>query len=75
MSERSDTASEVLTLTVPGMTCGHCEASVVREVSKLAGVASVDVDLATKLVTVTGSDLDRSAVAAAIDEAGFDVES
>ena len=67
--------SDVLTLTVPGMTCGHCEASVIGEVSKLAGVASVDVDLATKLVTVTGSDLDRAAVTAAIDEAGYDVES
>jgi copper chaperone len=67
--------NDVLTLTVPGMTCGHCEASVIGEVSKVAGVAAVDVDLTTKLVTVTGRDLDRGAVAAAIDEAGFDVES
>jgi copper chaperone len=67
--------NDVLTLTVPGMTCGHCEASVIGEVSKLAGVAAVDVDLTSKLVTVTGSALDRGAVVAAIDEAGFDVES
>jgi cation transport ATPase len=49
--------NDVLTLTVPGMTCGHCEASVIGEVSKLAGVAAVDVDLTSKLVTVTGSAL------------------
>lgn len=65
--------SDVLTLTVPGMTCGHCEASVKGEVGKLAGVTGVDVDLATKVVTVTGAALDRAAVVEAIDEAGFDV--
>jgi len=33
----------------------------------------VVVDLETKLVTVTGSEVDHGAVVAAIDEAGFDV--
>jgi copper chaperone len=62
-----------LTLSVPGMTCGHCEAAVTRHVSDLAGVEQVEVDLSAKLVTVRGSDLDRDAVVEAIDEAGFDV--
>jgi copper chaperone CopZ len=61
-----------LTLKVPGMTCGHCEAAVKSEVGKVAGVATVTVDLATKLVTVEGSD-DLAAITAAIDEAGFEV--
>lgn len=65
--------TDTLTLNVPGMTCGHCEASVKGEVGKLAGVTAVDVDLTTKLVTVTGTALDRAAVVEAIDEAGFDV--
>ena len=65
--------SDVLTLTVPGMSCGHCEAAVKREVTKVAGVASVDVDLATKLVTVSGAALDRGSIVEAIDEAGYDV--
>ena len=42
-----------LTFQVPGMTCGHCEAAVKGEVSKVAGVAGVAVDLTTKIVTVT----------------------
>lgn len=62
-----------LTLTVPGMTCGHCEAAVKGEVSKVAGVTGVDVDLTTKLVTVSGDALDRTALVAAIDEAGYEV--
>ena len=60
-------------LTVPEMTCGHCEAAIQKEVSAVEGVLSVVVDLDTKLVTVSGSGLDRGAVVAAIDEAGFDV--
>jgi copper chaperone len=62
-----------LTLTVPGMTCGHCEAAIKRRSARSAGVTAVEVDLETKLVTVSGADLDRDAIVAAIDEAGFDV--
>ena len=64
-----------LTLPVPGMTCGHCEAAVKGEVGKVAGVAGVAVDLGSKLVTVTGDSLDSAAIVAAIDEAGFEVVS
>lgn len=67
------TESQTLVLTVPGMTCGHCEAAIKREVGSVAGVSDVDVDLQTKLVTVSGDTLDRDAIVAAIDEAGYDV--
>ena len=62
-----------LKLSVPEMTCGHCEAAIRKEVSAVAGVSSVVVDLETKLVTVTGSGVEHEAVVVAIDEAGFDV--
>lgn len=61
-----------LSYLVSGMTCGHCKAAVTREVSRVAGVSSVDVDLATKLVRVHGADVDDAAVRAAIDEAGYE---
>ncbi|UUZ61667.1 cation transporter [Nocardioides sp. B-3] len=62
------------TLTVTGMTCGHCVASVTEEISELASVESVDVDLATGTVTVTSSQpLDPAAVRAAVEEAGYGV--
>jgi copper chaperone CopZ len=63
---------EAATYRVVGMTCDHCTAAVTDEVAKLDGVASVDVDLDTKLVRVHGSDVDAAAVIAAIDEAGYD---
>ena len=67
-------AADTMTFTVPGMTCGHCEAAVTGEVSALDGVESVQVDLETKIVTVAGLGLDRGLIVAAIDEAGFDTE-
>ena len=61
------------TYTVPGMTCGHCEAAVRTLVGRVPGVSAVSVDLATKLVVVAGASLSDEAIRAAIDDAGFDV--
>ena len=57
---------------VEGMTCGHCVAAVTAEVSAIPGVTDVDVDLASGRVTVhADTDPDTTAVAAAVDEAGY----
>ena len=61
------------TYTVDGMTCGHCVAAVTEEVSKVGGLSDVNVDLATKTLTVTGDPIDDDAVRAAVDEAGYAV--
>ncbi|QNG20643.1 heavy-metal-associated domain-containing protein [Rhodococcus triatomae] len=61
-----------ITVTVTGMTCGHCVASVREEVGEIDGVTSVDVDLASGRVTVEADrPIDRSTLAAAVDEAGY----
>jgi copper chaperone len=65
-------SSAALVFSVPGMSCGHCEAAVRSEIVKLAGVREVEVDLATKEVVVRGDHLDAAAVAAAVDEAGYE---
>ncbi|MEO7397419.1 MAG: cation transporter [Ilumatobacteraceae bacterium] len=60
--------------TVKGMTCGHCVAAVTEEVSKLAHVSAVDVDLASGAVTVhSDGPVNPVEFAAAVDEAGFEV--
>lgn len=63
---------ETITYSVPGMSCGHCRAAITAEVSTVAGVRDVDVDLDTKLVAVSGESLDDAALVAAIDEAGYE---
>jgi copper chaperone len=69
---RAASADQPLTYVVTGMTCDHCKIAVTEEVTKLAGVTAVDVDLDTKLVRVHGTGVDAAAVVAAIDEAGYD---
>lgn len=60
-----------LDYTVTGMTCQHCVASVTEEVSEVAGVSAVDVDLASGALRVTGADVDDAQVRAAVAEAGY----
>ena len=61
--------------TVNGMTCGHCVAAVTAEVRKLANVTDVDVDLATGAVTVRADGpIDDDSFAAAVEEAGYEVD-
>jgi len=60
------------TYLVERMSCHHCKLAITGEVGRLPGVASVDVDLQTKVVRVSGQGLDDAAIRAAIDEAGYD---
>ncbi|MFZ6003612.1 MAG: heavy-metal-associated domain-containing protein [Actinomycetota bacterium] len=66
----------IATYTVVGMTCGHCVQAVTQELSKLDGVARVEVDLETGVATVeSATPLDSADVAAAVDEAGYELAS
>lgn len=62
-------------ITVAGMTCGHCSASVTEELATLPGVVAVAVDLhpgEDSPVTITSeAPLDPAAVASAVAEAGY----
>ncbi len=65
------------TMTVTGMTCGHCTSSVTEELTEIEGVRDVRIDL------VAGGDspvevdsegpLDPEAIRAAVAEAGYGV--
>jgi copper chaperone CopZ len=60
------------TYQVAGMTCGHCARAITTEISALAGVCEVSVDLPTGAVVVRSQrELSRDQVAAAVDEAGY----
>jgi copper chaperone CopZ len=65
--------SDQRTYTVTGMTCSHWVASVREEVSEVAGVEAVDVDLSSGRLVVTGNRLEDTAVRAAVSEAGYEV--
>ena len=66
--------STTTTITVDGMTCGHCVNAVQTEVGKLDGVTDVSVDLASGQVTIVASEApDAAALREAVEEAGYEI--
>lgn len=65
-----------VTLTVEGMSCGHCVKSVENSVGALAGVSEVKVNLAEKLVDVAFDEAQVSLeqIKETIDDQGYDVK-
>jgi len=63
------------TISVSGMTCGHCVSSVSEELEALAGVEKVDVDLnagGVSTVTITSAGpLSFAEIGEAVAEAGY----
>lgn len=62
-----------ISIIVKGMTCGHCKAMVEKNLSKLDGVESVEVDLASGETRINGNP-DMQKVKEVIDDLGFTVE-
>jgi uncharacterized membrane protein YraQ (UPF0718 family)/copper chaperone CopZ len=69
-----ETASGGLTLQVHGMTCAHCVASVKQALEQVDGVDAASPDLGTGRVLIRGGHLDASALAHAVEGAGFQVK-
>ena len=62
------------TFAVTGLTCGHCVGAVTRELSVLAGVTDVQIDLVVDGISTLRVTADKALtddeVAVALDEAG-----
>lgn len=61
------------TLVVDGMTCGKCEAAVTKGLTEVPGVTGVSVNLSTGSVEVEHDNVDKSVLAEAIEDQGYDV--
>jgi copper chaperone len=60
------------TVTVTGMSCGHCATSVREEIGDIPGVHAVDVDLASGNVTIdSDSAVEATAIRTAVEDAGY----
>ena len=60
------------TITVTGMTCEHCAASVREELGEITGVRSVEVDVVSGAVAIDSvSPLDAADIRNAVEEAGY----
>ncbi|MGX1163254.1 copper chaperone CopZ [Arthrobacter sp. SLBN-100] len=71
----STTSPTTTTVSVSGMTCGHCVSAVSEELEALEGVEAVDVELnagGISTVTIISSDhLSPSEIGEAVAEAGY----
>jgi copper chaperone len=66
----------IVTLTVTGMTCGHCASSVREELGSIPGVTGVDVDLASGTVILDSEQrVEPEAIQTAVEEAGYQLAS
>ena len=63
------------TLSVEGMSCGHCKAAVEGELNKLSGVesSSADVEKGTVVVRYDEAQVRPEQLEGAIEEAGYTV--
>lgn len=65
------------TISIDGMTCGHCVAAVTEEISAIDGVSKVDVDLnaggiSTATIASAGP-ISEATISEAVAEAGYTV--
>ena len=63
--------SWTLTYSVPKVHCNHCAMTIREEVGEVAGVEEVDVDVASKVVSVRGEDVADEAVRKVLAEVGY----
>ncbi|MFW6288137.1 MAG: heavy-metal-associated domain-containing protein [bacterium] len=61
------------TIEVHGMSCGHCEGRVKKELEKITGVESAEASAVDKEVVVTLSEeIDNARLKEAVEEAGYE---
>lgn len=58
---------------VADMSCNHCVSTITKALSALSSGVSVQADLETRRIRVSG-DVDQNAVVAALDDVGFEAK-
>lgn len=62
-------------LSVPSIVCGGCANGIKNALGKVSGIEKVEVDVATKIVTVEHKEeVSREKLANILDDAGFTAE-
>ena len=76
MTTNATNNTQTTTVTAPEIVCGGCASSIKKALGNVEGISEVDVDVATKKVTVKhGETVSRGKIADALDRAGYSVAS
>lgn len=70
--EACSTVQQGISITVKGMNCNHCRSNVEAAIQKIAGVESVEIDLASGSTVIHGNP-DKEDVIKAVEALGFTV--
>ena len=72
----NETTNKTTTVTAPEIVCGGCAGSIKKALGNVEGVKDVEVDVATKKVTVNHDEtVSRENIVNALDRAGYSVAS
>lgn len=66
-------SNETIQLTITGMSCGHCVASVEKALNSVTGVEQVEVTLEPGTAVIRGN-AETDALIAAVSDAGFEAQ-
>lgn len=66
-------SNETIQLTITGMNCGHCVASVEKALNSVTGVEQVEVTLEPGTAVIRGN-AETDALIAAVSDAGFEAQ-
>ena len=76
-TDKTESTTVAAIYAVTGMTCAHCVTAVAEEISELAGVRAVEVDLVpggdSQVTVISTAPLPEPAIRAAVQEAGYDL--
>ncbi|OFX59373.1 MAG: hypothetical protein A2046_01365 [Bacteroidetes bacterium GWA2_30_7] len=59
-------------ITVNGMTCNHCKATVENNIKKIDGISDAVVDLSKNEVSISGENIDLSKIKNVVDGLGYE---
>ncbi len=66
--------TKTITVKTPDITCGGCANSIKNALGKMAGVKNVEVDVASKMVSIEhGAQISPAQIKAKLDDIGFPV--
>ena len=68
---KTDKENAEKTIKVNGMTCNHCKANVQNNLSAIAGIENIEIDLESGKVKMTGDSIDLAEVKNKVESIGY----
>jgi uncharacterized protein len=71
INNNNSSTMKVLTVIVKGMTCNHCKATIEESIGKIPGINSVDADIISGKVIITGENFNLDQIRLKVESVGY----